>query len=254
MSSQVSISGLEMRFADGTHALGRIDTEIESGKFVSILGPSGCGKSTLLRLVSGLMEPSAGRLTVDRIPPVAARRVRQDLAYVFQDPTLLPWRTVRNNVALPLELGGRDKAATATAVGEVLELVGLAEFADYYPMQLSGGMRMRTSIARALVDRPGLLLLDEPFGALDEITRQRLNEELLRLWEQDRWTGIFVTHNVFEAVYVSQRILVMSSRPGRILDELEVPLAHPRTPEMRSSAEYLNTAAEASRILAEQKS
>ncbi len=237
-------------FASGLQALDNIDLEVENGEFVSIVGPSGCGKSTLLRLIAGLLPLTSGTLTVAGRSPVEARRRRQNLSYVFQDATLLPWRTVEKNVALPLELRRQSRAQVPPLVAQVLELVGLQDFARSYPWQLSGGMRMRVSLARALVTRPGLLLLDEPFGALDEITRQRLNEEILRLWEQDRWTGIFVTHNVYEAVFLSQRVLVMSPRPGRLLADIAVPFAHPRDPALRAAPEFARIAAEASRQLA----
>jgi len=245
-SSLVSASNLGKRFASGVEALARVDLEIRRGEFVSIVGPSGCGKSTLLRLVAGLTRPTDGSLTVDGQSPLEARRTRQELAYVFQEATLLPWRTVAQNVALPLELRGQQDSA---AVDQVLELVGLADFARAYPRQLSGGMRMRVSIARALITRPDLLLLDEPFGALDEITRQRLNEELLRLWESERWTGLFVTHSVYEAVFLSQRVLVMSARPGRLIADIAVPFAHPRLPDLRTAPEFNRLAGEVSRQL-----
>jgi NitT/TauT family transport system ATP-binding protein len=247
----VLLDGLGHRFADGTEAIGHVDLEINRGEFLAILGPSGCGKSTLLRLVAGLLSGSSGTVTVDGEDPRTGHRQRDELAYVFQDPTLLPWRTVRRNVALPLELRGRAPAEIEAEVDRALDLVGLEEFSGFFPAQLSGGMRMRVSLARALVTRPGLLLLDEPFGALDEITRQRLNEELMRLWERDRWTGIFVTHNVYEAVYLSRRLLVMSSRPGRILAELEVPFPHPRDISVRGTAEFARIAAEATGYLSE---
>ena len=237
---------LGKRFANDIEALLGVDLDILGGEFVSIVGPSGCGKSTLLRLIAGLIPLSSGDLTVDQLPPVEARRQRQELAYVFQEATLLPWRTVAGNVLLPLELRNQRDPAF---VDQILELVGLADFARAYPSQLSGGMRMRVSIARALVTRPDLLLLDEPFGALDEITRQRLNEELLRLWEEERWTGIFVTHNVYEAVFLSQRVLVMSPRPGRLIADIAVPFAHPRDPDLRTAPEFNRIAAEVSHQL-----
>lgn len=215
---------------------------VERGEFIAVVGPSGCGKSTFLRQVAGLETPTDGILTVDGKEPLQARRQSQDTAYVFQDATLLPWRTVEQNVALPLQL--RPEGEGALDVGEALDLVGLRPFARAYPNQLSGGMRMRVSIARALVSRPGLLLMDEPFGALDEMTRQRLNEELLRLWERDRWTCLFVTHNVAEAVFLSRRVLVMSPRPGRILAEFAVDFEGPRVPELRTSAAFNNLVSE----------
>ena len=239
------------RFANGVEALRGIDLEVGAGEFVSIVGPSGCGKSTLLRLIAGLTRATSGNLTIAGLPPSAARRRRQDLAYVFQDPTLLPWRNVSKNVALPLELRGHDRAETGSLVERALEMVGLADFAGAYPRQLSGGMRMRVSIARALVTRPGLLLLDEPFGALDEITRQRLNEEVLDLWQRDRWTGVFVTHSVPEAVYLSRRVLVMSPRPGRILSAVTVPFDYPRVSDLRTDSAFNSVVGEVSHHLRE---
>jgi NitT/TauT family transport system ATP-binding protein len=230
-----------MRFPGGTEALVGIDLTIPRGQFVSLVGPSGCGKSTLLRLVAGLVAPSAGTLSVDGHDPVTARRTRQELAYVFQEATLLPWRSVAANVALPLELRGERNPKR---VAEALEMVGLSEFARALPRELSGGMRMRASIARALVTRPDLLLLDEPFGALDEITRQRLNLELLRLWEANGWTALFVTHHVQEAVFLGQRVLVMSPRPGRLIADLEIPFPSPRSEELRLDPAFARTAAE----------
>ena len=200
----VVAEGLAKQFPSGVEALRDLNLEISRGQFVSIVGPSGCGKSTFLRLVAGLDAPTSGELRVDGHDPLG-------LAFVFQDATLLPWRSVAHNITLPLELRRED---ADERVAQTLALVGLTDFAAAYPAQLSGGMRMRVSIARALVTRPQILLLDEPFGALDEITRQRLNEELLHLWQEDRWTGLFVTHNVSEAVFLSQRVLVMSARPG----------------------------------------
>ncbi len=236
-----------MRFGE-VEVLRDIDLRIAGGEFASIVGPSGCGKSTLLRLVAGLIAPSSGSLTVGGKPPPEARLSRQDLAFVFQDATLLPWRTVEQNISLPLELG-RQQRAGALSVAQALDMVGLTAFARAYPRQLSGGMRMRASIARALVTHPGLLLMDEPFGALDEMTRQRLNEELLRLWAQAGWTCLFITHNVAEAVFLSQRVLVMSPRPGQWLADIPVPLPYPRDPEMRTAAPFNRIAGEVSRHL-----
>ncbi|HIG55871.1 MAG TPA: ABC transporter ATP-binding protein [Candidatus Latescibacteria bacterium] len=227
---------IDKRFSSGVEALRGVNLSIERGQFVSIVGPSGCGKSTFLRLVAGLDEPTGGTLTVDGRTPKDARREQLDLAFIFQDATLLPWRSVARNVGLPLEL---REQTDADRVAQVIDMVGLAEFADAYPAQLSGGMRMRASIARALATSPELLLLDEPFGALDEITRQRLNEELLRLWQEDRWTGLFITHNVYEAVFLSQRVLVMSARPGQLIADIAIPFDHPRDPNLRSTPEFV---------------
>lgn len=241
MESQLIVAaGLNKYFPSGVQALHGLDLEISRGQFVSIVGPSGCGKSTFLRLVAGLDEPTSGELRVEGHDPLG-------LAFVFQDATLLPWRSVAQNITLPLEL---RREAAAERVAQTLELVGLTDFAAAYPAQLSGGMRMRVSIARALVTRPQILLLDEPFGALDEITRQRLNEELLRLWQEDRWTGLFVTHNVSEAVFLSQRVLVMSARPGRILADIPIPFPYPRSPYLRSAPEFIHITNGISRQLA----
>ena len=236
----VVAEGLAKQFPSGVEALRDLNLEISRGQFVSIVGPSGCGKSTFLRLVAGLDAPTSGELRVNGHDPLG-------LAFIFQDATLLPWRSVAHNITLPLELRREDDDER---IAQTLALVGLTDFAAAYPAQLSGGMRMRVSIARALVTRPQILLLDEPFGALDEITRQRLNEELLRLWQEDRWTGLFVTHNVSEAVFLSQRVLVMSARPGRILADIPIPFPYPRSPHLRSAPEFIRIANGISRQLA----
>jgi NitT/TauT family transport system ATP-binding protein len=234
----VRAEGVWVTFQGTTQALSGLDLQIPRGQFVAIVGPSGCGKSTLLRLIAGLVEPSGGRLTVADAPPRTARQAAARLAFVFQDATLLPWRSVHANVALPLELARRPRHHRREAVERGLAAVGLAEFAGRYPSQLSGGMRMRASLARAFVVEPDLLLLDEPFAALDDITRQALNDELLGLWQRHGWTGVFVTHNIAEAVFLSQRVLVMSRRPGRIVADLRVPFPMPRPSELRTSAEF----------------
>lgn len=239
-SPLVVAAGLDKYFPAGVQALHDLNLEISRGQFVSIVGPSGCGKSTFLRLVAGLDAPTSGQLRVSDHDPLG-------LAFVFQDATLLPWRSVERNVTLPLEL---RRQADDAHVAQTLELVGLTDFAAAYPAQLSGGMRMRVSIARALVTRPQILLLDEPFGALDEITRQRLNEELSRLWQEDRWTGLFVTHNVSEAVFLSQRVLVLSARPGRLLADIPIPFPYPRSPYLRSAPEFIRLVNGISRQLA----
>lgn len=208
--------GVSRRFAKGVTALSPVDLTVREGEFVTLLGPSGCGKTTLLRLMSGLDTPTTGTLT---------RAVDEDgLSYVFQDATLMPWASVRTNVRLPLDLqrgnGKRSMADATQAVDAALERVGLSDFGDAFPRELSGGMRMRVSIARALVTEPKLLLMDEPFGALDDITRQHLDDELLALARKHRLTVVFVTHNVFEAVYLSTRVVVMSARPGRIVEDV----------------------------------
>jgi NitT/TauT family transport system ATP-binding protein len=226
------------RFPSGVTALDGIDLDIRRGEFLSLLGPSGCGKSTLLRLIAGLTEPSSGvrrlMLETDRAGRIPAGRI----GFVFQDPTLMPWSTVADNVLLPLRLTGRRGPAERERVAAELGSVGLAGFERAYPRQLSGGMRMRVSIARALVTDPDLLLLDEPFAALDEITRMALNDDLVRLWDNRRPTVVFVTHSVFESVYLSTRIAVMTPRPGRVIAELPVDLPQPRQRALRTSPPY----------------
>jgi NitT/TauT family transport system ATP-binding protein len=233
---EVLLTGVRKRFATATVAvLEGIDLSIERGEFVSIIGPSGCGKSTLLKLVAGLSPTSAGEIAVNGMLP---KNARQLVSFVFQDATLLPWRTVERNVALSLELEGRTREETAATVEKLLELVGLSKVSKSYPRQLSGGMKMRVSIARALATRPRLLLMDEPFAALDEMTRDRMNEELLRLREEQNWTVMFVTHSVAEAVFLSSRIIVLAPHPGRIAHDIQVDLPFPRTAEMRESEAF----------------
>jgi NitT/TauT family transport system ATP-binding protein len=236
-------------YANGTVALDDISFDVHEGQFVSLVGPSGCGKSTLLRMIAGLGPITSGKILVEDLPPRQARQEKADTAFVFQDPTLMPWRNVLGNVELPLELRGVSKGDRRAAGSTALETVGLTEAAKAYPRELSGGMRMRVSLARALAAEPRLLLMDEPFGALDEITRQRLNGELLRLCALANWTVVFVTHNVFEAVYLSTRILVMGTRPGRIVAEVPVPLPHPRVPELRTAPEYTRIVGEVVALL-----
>ncbi|MFN3649498.1 MAG: ABC transporter ATP-binding protein [Armatimonadota bacterium] len=239
----VRTEGLGLTYDGGVRALDDVSLSVARGEIVSLVGPSGCGKSTLLRLAGGLLQPTEGRLEV-RGEAGAART-----GFVFQDATLLPWRTVADNVRLPLELLRVPRREHDGRIRESLALVGLSDFALARPAQLSGGMRMRVSLVRALITHPELLLLDEPFGALDDITRTRLNEELLGLWDRQRWTGIFVTHNVYEAVFLSHRVLVMTPRPGRIVAEIPVELPFPRTPELRGTAEFARTAEEVARRL-----
>jgi len=234
----VSLRGVAKRFNSGVTALDPMGLDIRRGEFLSVLGPSGCGKTTLLHIIAGLSEPSAGerRLALDpaqRHGPAAAR-----IGFVFQDPTLMPWATALGNVLLPFRLNGRVGPAERERAVAELRAVGLAGFEGTYPRQLSGGMRMRVSIARALVTDPALLLLDEPFAALDEITRMALNDDLLRLWENRRATVVFVTHSVFESVYLSNRIVVMSARPGRIVADLAVDLPQPRQRALRTTPAY----------------
>jgi NitT/TauT family transport system ATP-binding protein len=242
----VQADAVTVTYGGSIRALQDVHFEIPAGQFVSIVGPSGCGKSTLLRLVAGLVRPTSGQLSVGGLSPTIARRTAARLSFVFQDATLLPWRTVQANVRLPLELAGSRRGHGPALVNHVLNMVGLADFGRRFPSELSGGMRMRASLARALVTEPELLLLDEPFGALDDITRQMLNEELAALWAARRWTGIFVTHNINEAVFLSERVLIMSARPGRIVADIAVPFGSPRRPELRATAGFAELTGEVS--------
>jgi NitT/TauT family transport system ATP-binding protein len=232
----ISLRAVEKFFPNGVQALGGFDLAVCRGEFVSLLGPSGCGKSTALRLIAGLSEATRGAIRwngQDR-PANKARSI----GFVFQEPTLMPWTTVARNVALPLTLAGTEADHAREAVADVLARVGLSSFADAYPRELSGGMKMRASIARALVNKPALLLMDEPFAALDEITRFKLNNDLLEIWHALGTTVIFVTHSVFESVYLSERVVVMTGRPGRVFTELAIDAAYPRDERFRTSAEY----------------
>lgn len=226
-------------FKDGTRALDRTSFNVAPGEFVTVVGPSGCGKSTLLRIASGLERPTTGSVAVDRT----------SLGYVFQDATLLQWRTVRSNVGLFAELDKMPKAARQQRVNENLELVGLNGFEDKYPKQLSGGMRMRASLARSLVMEPDVFLFDEPFGALDEITRERLNDELLGLFQRKGFGALFITHSIYEAVFLSTRVLVMSARPGRIVASFDVPFPYPRSHELRFDPAFAALTGKVSRSL-----
>ena len=240
------LTGLGRMFADGTKALDRVSFAVPDGAVVSLVGPSGCGKSTLLRLLAGLDIPTAGMLDWPAGPPAPG-----ETGFVFQDATLLPWATVWDNVYLPFRIWGRSRDEAAGQVDDALELVGLTEFADRLPHQLSGGMRMRASVARALAPGAALLLMDEPFAALDEITRFRLNDDLLRIKAARGCTVLFVTHSVFEAVYLSERVVVMSARPGYVRAEVEIDLPWPRTPELRATPRFAALCGEVSRHLAE---
>jgi NitT/TauT family transport system ATP-binding protein len=221
----LTLAGVRKTFASGLEALSGVDLAVNAGEFVALLGASGCGKSTLLRLIAGLAEPSAGRVAWR-----GGRNAGSGIGFVFQEPTLMPWANVFNNVYLPLRLAGRSRADAAARVNDALDQVGLGAFARAYPRQLSGGMRMRVSIARALVTDPDILLLDEPFAALDEQTRFKLNEDLLAVWRARRLTVLFVTHSVFESVFLSTRVVVMTARPGRVAAE--------RTTALRTSAAF----------------
>ena len=244
----VSLRDVTKVYESGVMALGPLDLDVSKGEFVSLLGPSGCGKSTALRLIAGLSAPTSGAVGVARRAGQA--RAGHSIGFVFQEPTLMPWTSVRENVRLPLKLGRAPVAEANARVSEALTQVGLSEFADAYPRELSGGMKMRVSLARALVTDPDILLMDEQFAALDEITRFRLNNDLLSLWRNLRKTVIFVTHSVFESVYLSQRVIVMTSRPGRIGAELRIDTAEPRGEDFRTSAEYAAYCREVSNALA----
>ena len=233
----VSLRNVSKRFANGTLALQGMSLDCGEHDFISFLGPSGCGKSTALRLIAGLTRISAGEMRW--APPGGAHaRTDRDLGFVFQEPTLMPWAKVFDNVWLPLKLSGVSRDAAAPVIRESLERVGLSRFADVYPRELSGGMKMRVSIARALVTHPRLLLMDEPFAALDEMTRIKLNNDLLAIWREHRFSVIFVTHSVYESVYLSNRIVVMAARPGRVIEEIRVDEPYPRGEAFRTSSRY----------------
>ncbi len=244
----VALRGVGKAFPNGVRALVGLDLEIRRGEFVALLGPSGCGKSTALRIIAGLSEPTGGAL---EWPSAAIPQSESRIGFVFQEPTLMPWATVFNNVLLPLELRGESAGTAKERVEASLERVGLSAFRDAYPRELSGGMRMRVSIARALVTEPQLLLMDEPFAALDEITRFKLNDDLLRMWQALRTTVVFVTHSVFESVYLSSRVVVMAARPGRVVTELAVEAPYPRDADFRTSPEYAAYCRRASEALAQ---
>jgi NitT/TauT family transport system ATP-binding protein len=231
--SVVALRGVGKTFGNGVVALEGLDLAVRTGEFLTLLGPSGCGKSTALRIIAGLSAPTRGEVEWSEAAEGAARQI----GFVFQEPTLMPWATVAANVRLPLRLAGMPADASAR-VAAALERVGLAGFANAYPRELSGGMKMRASIARALVTEPRLLLMDEPFAALDEITRFRLNNDLLAVWEALGKTVVFVTHSVFESVYLSQRVVVMTSRPGRVFTELAIEAPYPRDESFRTSTTY----------------
>jgi len=236
MASLLRLRGVGKRFAAGTTAVSAVDLDIEQGQFVSLLGPSGCGKTTLLRMIAGLAEPTGGTIEWGTAPD--PRTGRPDLGFVFQEATLMPWASALANVVLPLKLRGLARGEAEARAAAALERVGLGEFKRAFPRELSGGMKMRVSIARALVTEPRILLMDEPFAALDEITRHRLNDDLLALWQTARFTALFVTHSVFESAYLSQRIVVMAARPGRIVADLATGNPLPRPADFRTSAEY----------------
>jgi NitT/TauT family transport system ATP-binding protein len=235
----LSFDRIGMVFPDGTEAIRDVSFNVDKGEFVTVVGPSGCGKSTLLKIASGLLDPSRGSVLVDR----------ERLGYVFQDPTLLPWRTVQQNVELLPELHGMGKAERAQLARRSIETVGLKGFEHHYPKSLSGGMRMRCSLARTLTLNPPLFLFDEPFGAVDEITREHLNEETQRLFMSEGFAGLFITHSISEAVFLSTRVLVMSARPGRIVAEFDVPFGYPRNPDLRFEPDFARLSGELSHAL-----
>ena len=235
----LSFDRIGMVFPDGTEAIRDVSFGVDKGEFVTVVGPSGCGKSTLLKIASGLLDPTRGSVLVDR----------ERLGYVFQDPTLLPWRTVQQNVELLPELHGMGRAERAALATRAIETVGLKGFEHHYPKSLSGGMRMRCSLARTLTLNPPLFLFDEPFGAVDEITREHLNEETQRLFVSEGFAGLFITHSISEAVFLSTRVLVMSARPGRIVAEFDVPFPYPRNPDLRFQPEFARLSGELSHAL-----
>ena len=238
-SALLSFENVSMTFDDGTRALNNVSLSINAGEFVTVVGPSGCGKSTLLRIASNLETNTGGTCSIDR----------NSIGYVFQDATLMPWRTVARNVELIAELHKLPKVERKQLAAEAIELVGLSGFDDKYPRQLSGGMRMRASLARSLVMKPKVFLFDEPFGALDEISRERLNDELLQLFQHEGFAGLFITHSITEAVYMSTKVLVMSARPGRIIAEFDVPFAYPRKHDLRYEAKFAELCGEISHAL-----
>jgi NitT/TauT family transport system ATP-binding protein len=227
----IEVLSAHKTYPNGTVALQPVDLAVREGEFVTLLGPSGCGKSTLLKMVAGLLEPSDGRILLWRKPVQALAQSQRKLAFVFQSPTLMPWASVAANVRLPLDLAGVARAQADERVADALALVGLSRFAGALPRALSGGMQMRASIARSLVVQPHLLLMDEPFGALDEITRHKLDAELLQLWQSRGLTVVFVTHSIHEAVFLSSRVVMMAARPGRIVEQVTIDEPYPRTPD-----------------------
>ncbi len=228
-----------MQFPDGTRAINDVSFDVSKGEFVTVVGPSGCGKSTLLKIASGLLKQTGGSVEVNR----------DNIGYVFQDATLFPWRTVRRNVELLMELHNVPKEQRTVEAQRAIELVGLKGFENHYPKSLSGGMKMRASLARTLTLKPPLFMFDEPFGAVDEITREYLNEETLKLFQQEQFAGLFITHSISEAVFLSTRVLVMSARPGRIVESYDVPFSYPRDPELRFDPAFAELAGHISHAL-----
>jgi len=234
----LQVLSAEKTYPNGTQALLPVDLTIDEGEFVTLLGPSGCGKSTLLKMVAGLLEPTDGRLQLWHKPVAQLDESGKKMAFVFQSPTLMPWASVQTNVRLPLDLAGVPRAEADARVAEALALVGLSKFASALPRALSGGMQMRVSIARGLVTQPDLLLMDEPFGALDEITRHKLDADLLDLWRKKKLTVIFVTHSIHEAVFLSSRVVMMAARPGRVVEQFHIDAPYPRTADFMVSPEF----------------
>jgi len=227
----IEVLSAHKTYPNGTVALQPVDLTVREGEFVTLLGPSGCGKSTLLKMIAGLLEPTDGRLLLWRKPVTQLDEAQRRMAFVFQSPTLMPWASVETNVRLPLDLAGIARSEADDRVGDALALVGLKKFAKALPRALSGGMQMRVSIARSLVVQPNLLLMDEPFGALDEITRHKLDADLLDLWREKKLTVVFVTHSIHEAVFLSTRVIMMAARPGRIVEEVVIDEPYPRKPD-----------------------
>ena len=247
----VEVLSAEKIYPNGTRALDPVSLSIREREFITLLGPSGCGKSTLLKMVAGLLQPSDGRLRWWRQGFDAVGTEGRTLVFVFQDPTLMPWARVEGNVRLPLDLAGTSRESAKPRVDAALKLVGLDGFGTHYPRELSGGMQMRVSIARALVNEPDLLLMDEPFGALDEITRNRLDADLISLWWQRHLTVVFVTHSIYEAVFLSTRVVVMAARPGRVMKEVIIDEPHPRTDAFRVTQRFAAYCKELTELLAE---
>jgi NitT/TauT family transport system ATP-binding protein len=245
---EIEIAGVTKQYGNAHEVLESIDLVVAKQEFISIIGPSGCGKSTILKLIAGLANPTSGTIHVDGMTPLNAR---ETISFVFQDATLLPWRTVQQNIGLGLELEHAPNARREKEIAALLDLVGLKHVAMSYPRELSGGMKMRVSIARALATNPRLMLLDEPFAALDEMSRDRLNEEILRLRAEQNWTAVFVTHSVSEAVFLSDRIVVLAPNPGRIYAEFQVELPAPRTSAIRNSPQFDAIVARVSHALRE---
>jgi NitT/TauT family transport system ATP-binding protein len=237
LPTAIQITGAAKTYPSGTQALLPINLEIKGGEFVTLLGPSGCGKSTLLKMIAGLIQPSFGKIDKPILQNSDTR-----MSFVFQSPTLMPWANVQTNVQLPLDISRIPKEESKNRVTKVLKTVGLEDFASEIPKNLSGGMQMRVSIARALVTKPALLLMDEPFGALDEITRHKLDSELLQLWSENALTILFVTHSIHEAVFLSSRVIMMAARPGRIIEEIKINEPYPRNPEFMMSSSFMNYA------------